>query len=140
MLSIAREMNQSETAFLMKSQTADLRARYFTPEREIPLAGHPTIASIHAALELGWLSANQAEISLELNEGPIRVGLEESPEGLLIRMFQRKPVFGEIHDPASFAWAERPRRARLSRGIWAFRPTRWRTLSRAPRPEGWRPT
>lgn len=99
MLAIAKEMNQSETAFLMKSQTADLKARYFTPEGEIPLAGHPTIASIHAALETGFLRAPSSnEVSLELNDGPIKVGLEKSNQGLLIRMFQRKPAFYETHD------------------------------------------
>src|SRR5689334_9222652 len=68
MRAIAKEMNQSETAFLMKSQIADLKARYFTPEREIPLAGHPTIASIHAAIESGFLKVPESnQISLELN-------------------------------------------------------------------------
>jgi trans-2,3-dihydro-3-hydroxyanthranilate isomerase len=99
MLAIAKEMNQSETAFLMKSQVADLKARYFTPEREIPLAGHPTIASIHAAIETGFLRLPDSnQVSLELNEGPIKVGLEKSNQGLLIRMFQRKPAFFETHD------------------------------------------
>ncbi|MEL6823541.1 MAG: PhzF family phenazine biosynthesis isomerase, partial [Calditrichota bacterium] len=44
MQTIALEMNLSETAFLMKSDKADFRARYFTPSEEIPLAGHPTIS------------------------------------------------------------------------------------------------
>lgn len=101
MQSIAREMNQSETAFLMRSEKADLRARFFTPEREIPLAGHPTIASIHAALETGVLkmSGARAEFQLELRDGPIAVAVEENPDGRLVRMFQRKPAFHEIHDP-----------------------------------------
>lgn len=100
MLAIAKEMKQSETAFLMKSKTSDLKARYFTPEREIPLAGHPTIASIHAAIEAGILRIPDSnEVSLELNDGPIKVGLEKGNQGLLIRMFQRKPTFHETHDP-----------------------------------------
>jgi trans-2,3-dihydro-3-hydroxyanthranilate isomerase len=102
MLAITREMNQSETAFLMKSKIADLKARYFTPEREIPLAGHPTIASIHAALEEGLLKVaeNITDIQLELNDGPITVRVEKNSDGTLIRMFQRKPEFFEIHNPA----------------------------------------
>ena len=56
MLAITREFGQSETAFVMKSDRADLKARYFTMEREIPLAGHPTIATIHAALTTGLIS------------------------------------------------------------------------------------
>lgn len=100
MLSIAKEMNQSETAFLMKSKKFDLKARYFTPEREIPLAGHPTIASIHFALEAGFIRKPQTTkiIKLELNDGPIDVEIQKKSGSMLIRMFQRKPIFGEIHD------------------------------------------
>jgi trans-2,3-dihydro-3-hydroxyanthranilate isomerase len=105
MLAIAKEMNQSETAFLFKSQTCDLKARYFTPEREIPLAGHPTIAGIFAAIESGIISAPQAEAiavyQLELKEGPIRVEAKSSKNGNLIRMFQRKPQFSDVHESKS---------------------------------------
>jgi trans-2,3-dihydro-3-hydroxyanthranilate isomerase len=102
MQAIAREMNQSETAFLLRTPNADLGARYFTPEREIPLAGHPTIALMHAAIEAGLVlpRAPKTEIKLELKDGPIRVELEPGEAGVLIRMFQRKPIFGEFHDPA----------------------------------------
>lgn len=99
MLAIAKEMNQSETAFLLKSNTAHLKARYFTPEREIPLAGHPTIATIHAAIEQGLIPRTQKSIQLELNDGPITVETVNQGGKTFIRMFQRKPVFGEIHDP-----------------------------------------
>ena len=95
MLEIAKEMNQSETAFLMKSKNSDLKARYFTPEKEIPLAGHPTIASIHYALKSKLIKSKKL-ISLELNDGPITIEIEKS--NTLIRMFQRKPIFGEIHN------------------------------------------
>jgi trans-2,3-dihydro-3-hydroxyanthranilate isomerase len=103
MQAIAKEMNQSETAFLMKSQVSDLRARYFTPEREIPLAGHPTIASIHCALENGLIVpiGNNQQISLELNEGPIKVEIESRSGQTWIKMFQRKPQFFETHDSAT---------------------------------------
>jgi trans-2,3-dihydro-3-hydroxyanthranilate isomerase len=102
MLAIAKETNQSETAFLMNSKTADLKAKYFTPEREIPLAGHPTIASIHAAFDFGLLKRQEStqSVLLELNDGPITVEIEtQNDNSRLIRMFQRKPIFGEIHDP-----------------------------------------
>jgi trans-2,3-dihydro-3-hydroxyanthranilate isomerase len=111
MLAISKEMNQSETAFLMtplgaprKSSSAPrLRARYFTPEREIPLAGHPTIAAVHAAVEAGLLRIEgpRTWIELELIEGPIRVEIQEEGGRQLIRMFQRKPVFGEFHEPGA---------------------------------------
>jgi trans-2,3-dihydro-3-hydroxyanthranilate isomerase len=100
MLAIAKEMNQSESAFLMKSLNHSLKARYFTPEREIPLAGHPTIASIHAAIESGLIQKpkKRESISLELNDGPIRVDIESIEAGTLIHMFQRKPQFLYKHD------------------------------------------
>ena len=102
MLAIAKEMNQSETAFLMKSKSSDLRARYFTPEREIPLAGHPTIASIHVALQERLIEKSNLamDFSLELNDGPVKVSVENSTDGQLIRMFQRKPEFLDLHEPA----------------------------------------
>ena len=72
MQSIALEMNLSETAFVMSSDVADFRARYFTPVEEIPLAGHPTIATIYALLITGSIPyEDHAEIQLELQAGVI---------------------------------------------------------------------
>lgn len=56
MHAITLEMNLSETAFVMSSDKADFRARYFTPSEEIPLTGHPTIATIFAWIETGTIS------------------------------------------------------------------------------------
>ena len=61
MLAIAKEMNLSETAFVRNSAIADFGVRYFTPAEEIPLAGHPTIATSFALVDLGRLvGARQA--------------------------------------------------------------------------------
>jgi len=53
MQGIAREMNLSETAFVLSpsNQNADLRIRWFTPTNEVPLCGHATIAGFHALAE-----------------------------------------------------------------------------------------
>ncbi|MCB9451157.1 MAG: PhzF family phenazine biosynthesis protein [Anaerolineaceae bacterium] len=74
-LAIAREMNLSETAFVVHSDVADFGARYFTPAGEIPLAGHPTIATVFALAESGRLAltGDRTTISLELKVGPIQV-------------------------------------------------------------------
>ena len=48
MLSIANEMNLSETAFILDSDTADFRIRWFTPKKEVLFCGHATVASLHA--------------------------------------------------------------------------------------------
>ncbi|MCF3913920.1 PhzF family phenazine biosynthesis isomerase, partial [Salmonella enterica] len=42
---IARELRQSETAFLLKSDESDVRIRYFTPTVEVPICGHATVAA-----------------------------------------------------------------------------------------------
>ncbi len=50
MLKIAREMNLSETVFVLNSDKADVlrRLRIFTPTREIPFAGHPVVGTWNA--------------------------------------------------------------------------------------------
>ena len=96
MQAIAREMNLSETAFVLRSSVADVRARYFTPEAEIPLAGHPTIATVFALFETGRLTVRGAStvIQLELRDGPIPVEVVASAEGIeRVVMTQRKPQF-----------------------------------------------
>ncbi len=96
MQAIAREMNLSETSFVRRSQTADIGARYFTPAEEIPLAGHPTIATIWALVERGDLAlvGERTTFSLELVDGPISIEVEADPEGShRIIMTQREPKF-----------------------------------------------
>jgi len=102
---LAREFNQSETAFVRRSATAEFGVRYFTPAEEIPLAGHPTIATVAALLHTGRLplTGPVTTLQLELLEGPIRIdvvapaGPGELPRVL---MTQRRPGFGKLHDAA----------------------------------------
>lgn len=102
-LAIAREMNLSETAFVKKSKAADFGVRYFTPAEEIPLAGHPTIATVYALVESGRLklSGEHITIQLELKVGPIEVEIF-SHEGKIERivMSQKKPVFLATYNPS----------------------------------------
>ena len=95
MLAIAKEMNLSETAFVLHSSVADMRARYFTPAEEIPLAGHPTIATIHALVETGQIQLRDdyTKISLELQIGPIPIELYATKAGVRVVMSQKKPEF-----------------------------------------------
>ncbi|GGF21477.1 PhzF family phenazine biosynthesis protein [Hymenobacter cavernae] len=101
---LAREFNQSETAFVRRSAVAEFGVRYFTPAEEIPLAGHPTIATVAALVHTGRLPLTGARttLQLELLEGPIQVEVSTSEAGQLpqIWMTQRRPVLGAIHDPA----------------------------------------
>lgn len=101
-LAIARENNLSETAFVVRSDIADFGARYFTPAEEIPLAGHPTIATVFALIDSGRLklTSDLTTISLELKVGPIRVEIQ-SVAGVPrhIIMSQKQPQFLQTYDP-----------------------------------------
>jgi PhzF family phenazine biosynthesis protein len=54
MQAVAREMNLSETAFLLREQDG-FRLRWFTPAMEVDLCGHATLASAHVLWEQGLL-------------------------------------------------------------------------------------
>ena len=103
MLALAREMNLSETAFVRCSEAADFGVRYFTPAEEIPLAGHPTIATAYALVDAGRLTLSGAHttLTLELKVGPIEVEIfSEDGKVQRIVMSQKKPQFLSTHDPA----------------------------------------
>ena len=103
MLAIAKEMNLSETSFVWQKPDGHFRARYFTPAEEIPLAGHPTIATVYALIDSGRLSlpGDYLKIPLELRDGPIDVEIF-ARNGKMDRivMSQRKPQFLSMHQPA----------------------------------------
>lgn len=98
MQAIAQEMNLSETSFVRQSDVADFGVRYFTPAEEIPMAGHPTIATTFALVESGRLPLTGpcTSITLELQVGPIQVDIMSS-DGVIKRvvMSQKKPQFLE---------------------------------------------
>jgi trans-2,3-dihydro-3-hydroxyanthranilate isomerase len=110
MQAIAREMNLSETAFVLPSDVADFRLRFFTPRKEIPLAGHPTIATVHALVEEGRirLSGEQTTITLELNVGVLPAEIRTlSHKRRLIVMTQKRPEFLTLYPPEQIAAALR---------------------------------
>jgi trans-2,3-dihydro-3-hydroxyanthranilate isomerase len=106
---IAREMNCSETTFLVPPSRADCaaRVRIFTPAREIPFAGHPTIGTAWVLATEGLLPAGTARFNLEEGIGPVEVTFEgdpASPRFLWMRHGEAK--FGpELPDRAGFARA-----------------------------------
>ncbi|MEY8838140.1 PhzF family phenazine biosynthesis protein [Cribrihabitans sp. XS_ASV171] len=83
-----RETSLVECTFTGPSDKADLRVRYFLASREIPFAGHPTIATV-AALRARGLVAGDS-LTLETGAGVIPVRLD----GDEIEMTQRAPEFG----------------------------------------------
>jgi trans-2,3-dihydro-3-hydroxyanthranilate isomerase len=96
MQAVAREMNLSETAFVIASDTADFGARYFTPGAEIPMAGHPTLATVRALVDAGrvTLSGPVTRVTLSLPAGLIPVDVQ-TDEGVVtgISMTQLRPEF-----------------------------------------------
>ena len=103
MLAIAKEMNLSETSFVGRMDDGRFRARYFTPAEEIPLAGHPTIATIYALVDSGRLKldSDYFQLPLVLRDGPVDVEIF-AREGHVERivMAQRKPQFLSTYHPA----------------------------------------
>jgi trans-2,3-dihydro-3-hydroxyanthranilate isomerase len=92
MQDIAREMNLSETVFVLpaSSADADVRIRIFTPARELPFAGHPTLGS---AFVLGG-PLQKVVIRLETGSGIVPVELtREGPEIVFGRMEQPIPAW-----------------------------------------------
>src|SRR5688572_21325417 len=73
---ITRWTNLSEATFLLPSQAADYRVRIFSPTRELPFAGHPTIGSAHAAIESGFAKAKDGKITQECGAGIIELSVE----------------------------------------------------------------
>ena len=82
MQAIAREMNCSETTFLLPPTRPDCaaRVRIFTPARELPFAGHPTIGTSWVLATEKRLPRNGRRFNLEEGIGPVEVTLEGEPE------------------------------------------------------------
>jgi PhzF family phenazine biosynthesis protein len=75
MAALARWTNLSETTFLLQPTNpgADYRVRIFTPARELPFAGHPTLGSCHAWLSAGGKPRNAGDVVQECGVGIVRV-------------------------------------------------------------------
>lgn len=79
MLNIAKEVNYSETAFLVNQGNKTFRIRYFSPEMEIAFCGHATIASGHIlGQEFGL-----GEYKLILNDGEISISVEDKNDSVI---------------------------------------------------------
>ena len=98
MQSVASEMKHSETAFCVRLKDGSFELRWFTPEGEVRLCGHATLAAAHVLWEEGWLehrkTARFSTLSGELTAAPSGRVIElnfpsrppsevEAPAGLL---------------------------------------------------------
>jgi trans-2,3-dihydro-3-hydroxyanthranilate isomerase len=100
MQALAREMNLSETCFILPREPSverdrGVRVRIFTVQEELPFAGHPTLGT--AFVLRG--SSKAPEIALDLNVGKIPVRFEEQAgQPVFGEMSQQEPKFGSRHD------------------------------------------
>lgn len=93
-LQIAREMNLSETTFVYPPQNpkVDFRIRIFTPGKEIPFAGHPTLGTAHILWETGKIASTSDSMILEMGAGLVQIS--KSKKNLF--MEQPLPSFGDM--------------------------------------------
>jgi trans-2,3-dihydro-3-hydroxyanthranilate isomerase len=107
MQTIAREMNFSESTFVLPRERddTDVRMRIFTPGRELPMAGHPVIGSTVALAHTGAIPRGQRRFVFGLGVGPLPVDLEwEGEMPSFVWMTQLRPTFGPaVHDVAGVA-------------------------------------
>jgi trans-2,3-dihydro-3-hydroxyanthranilate isomerase len=107
MQSVAKEMNLSETTFILPRDSATerergVRVRIFTVQEELPFAGHPTLGT---AFALRGQSGAES-VALELNAGKVPVHFEEvAGEPAFGEMTQLDPSFGMQHEREAVARA-----------------------------------
>ena len=78
MQAIAKELNLSETSFVFPPAHPEHAAavRIFTPDGELPFAGHPTVGTAFVLATIGRLPAECERIVFELGVGPVPVAIE----------------------------------------------------------------
>jgi trans-2,3-dihydro-3-hydroxyanthranilate isomerase len=100
MQALAREMNLSETTFILPREPSverdrGVRVRIFTVQEELPFAGHPTLGT---GFQLRG-TTRALEVVLDLNVGKVPVRFEEKAgQPVLGEMTQVDPKFGTRHD------------------------------------------
>ncbi len=105
---IAKELNLSESVFILPpvEENSDYQLRIFTPAREVPMAGHPTVGAAFAMVKLGVLGPSNpppnTPYTYHFDEGvgviPVEVLFGPDDNDLMVTMDQPLPDFGEALD------------------------------------------
>lgn len=97
MQQIARELNNSETAFIFSSDTDDydVHVRFFTPVKEVPICGHATIAA-HFVRAVEKNYQNDERIYQKTGAGILPVEINITENSYRITMTQGKVEFGDV--------------------------------------------
>jgi PhzF family phenazine biosynthesis protein len=94
-----------ETTFLLppEDDNASYRVRIFTPKKEIPFAGHPSIGSAHAALDAGFASARNGRLIQQCGAGLLSIRVEGDGESreLFITAPAAKDVSASARDESA---------------------------------------
>lgn len=100
MKKISKELKVSETAFAMPSKIADYKLRFFSPDVEVDLCGHATIATFFTMAENGFFNSSKdiVKINQETKAGllPVDIYFEDNI-CRKVMMTQKKPIFKGIH-------------------------------------------
>jgi trans-2,3-dihydro-3-hydroxyanthranilate isomerase len=102
---VAKEMNLSETTFILPSShpDADFDVRVFTPVKEIPFAGHPTLGTAFVLRYTGLVPSTQKHLRLNFKAGIIPIDLQEDrkvfmtqPQGKILRTFHNSQEIAQV--------------------------------------------
>ncbi len=101
---IANEMHFSETTFILSDEERNgaYDVRIFTPAREMPFAGHPTLGTAYV-IRHSIASETTRNVVLNLKVGQIPVTFEKEGESEIVWMKQIPPTFGRTFDAAKTA-------------------------------------
>jgi trans-2,3-dihydro-3-hydroxyanthranilate isomerase len=101
MQTLAREMNFSESTFILPSEAAgtDIRMRIFTPGAELPMAGHPTVGSTFALAHEHVIAPGRDRFVFGLGIGPTPVELTWRGQTLDFAWMDQQPP--DFRTPAS---------------------------------------
>lgn len=100
MQQIAKEMNYSETTFILSEEkrNSGYDVRIFTPEEEVPFAGHPTLGTAYVIQqEIIREPIETVILNLKVGQIPVTINYREGRADILW-MKQKAPTFGKIFD------------------------------------------
>lgn len=105
MQEIAKEMNFSETTFIMSEKKRDdgYDVRIFTPKAELPFAGHPTLGTAYVIQQESTnIPVEQINLNLKVGQIPVTIKGDDNKQEILW-MKLKPPDFGNVHEPGQFA-------------------------------------
>ena len=128
MHAITREMNLSETVFVLPAETdrGTRRLRIFTPGRELPFAGHPTVGSAFVLTAIGEipLDGELTRIVFEEGVGPVEV---------TVRAEAGRPVFSQLSAAKLPEFGPPPPSPEILASVLSLEPDDLEAGDRAPR-------